>query len=153
MSKQSYNIILNSQKGTQLNGFNTSIQYNFDTNIIPIGDYNLSYAFTSKSNNITSGCDIALIQLDLGQNLVYAPATQFGATASKILGFVQPVVMGSSTFLIADNSTNPPIFISWNRPNNNLIVNIFRPDLITYWKDSSLADLSGYVLILKLIPV
>lgn len=150
MSNKTYNIILNSVKGTKLNSTNTSISYAFDFNIIPMGEYLMTFAFTAKSNTLNAGADIALVQIDVGQNLTYAPATQFGATNSKVIGFIQPNIMGATSYLTAQYCTNPPMYVNIDRPNNTIVVNIFKADLVTVWSDSSSVDIGNYVLILNL---
>ena len=148
MPKKSYNIIFNSSQGTQLNSKNSSVQYQFDTNIIPHGNYLATFSFTSKVNNLTNP-DLALIQISLGQNTTFLPTSSFGSPVSSIIGTIEPVVYQNPSSMTTSYNSNPPVYVYWTNP-PSIIVNIYKQDLITYWTDTSSNDIGAYVLILNL---
>lgn len=147
---KSYNIILNSTNGTQLNGSNNEIQYNFDWSILEDKHYNVHFSFVSEVADL-NGSKIALVEINLGSNNTFILNNNTVANTTNIIGFVKPYILGSNSFLLSEDNTNPPTYI-YNRPYNNIFtIRFIDNDGVLF--TPNLGSFPSYILHLRFVPV
>jgi len=149
---KSYNVILNSVNSIQNGvGYNNCI-YNFDWSVLENRAYYVHFTYIGEVNNL-DGLSIALVSSDFigNQNTFQATATSTSSQTSNILGFIKPYILGASSFLLAEDNTNPPIYIN-SRPQNNIFnVRIINNDGNLF--SPVVSELAPYILNLRFVPV
>ena len=142
MKDERYNVFLLSSEGKNLDGIR-SIEYSYDWNLLPEGEYELSFSFTTKEQIMTLAqlgtIDVAMVQL-IGLN---SYATQSGSqvwagtnSSSQIIGLLQNNAAYHYTdnssdkvaeVQIKQNTNNPPIRIR-SVPQGKIIINLLKTD-------------------------
>ena len=155
--KRIYNFCLNSNFGGATPA--TSSTFFIDWSIMPEGEYKVSFTFTSSITGTDLGNTTnAVIYLDLGQastSIIEAStANAFNTYRSGFLGCLRQTSYATGTttptdyitFLYADTTTNPPVYIL-NRPNNsNISVDIHTSSTST---TTNFSPIGAYVLTLS----
>lgn len=158
VDKQSiYTFVFNSLVGNKTNALTANeITYSVDWSVIPDQPYKIHLSYMGEVNNL-DGSKIAQIFADLGvpTNVIYAGSNigRTSAPSSQYLGFCEMYLLGTSSFLHAEDGTNPPIQIDGRPRNNTPIIRIYdnssTPTLFT----PTTGNLGDYILSLKFIPV
>ena len=151
MSK-SYNIVLNSAKNYSVGASQASVTYAIDCHFLEPGQYEVHFTFVSNVLNVT-GSDVGNIFINFGGNQQSFHAFNT-TTASSInyLGITKPYIIGTSSFLLAEDNTNPPIFLN-GRPTNNLFtVEVYQNDFTTLFTPAT-GSFPDYVLHLKFYKI
>jgi hypothetical protein len=155
--KRIYNFCLNSNFGG--NSPITSSTFFIDWSVLPEGEYQVSFTFTSA----VTGTDItnisnAVIYLDLGQastSIIESSVALSGnAYRGGFLGCLRPqtIITGATTptdyitFLYADTITNPPVYILSRPRNSQISVDIHTSSITT---TTNYLPIGAYVLTLS----
>lgn len=160
--KKTYSVVLNSlitPSGTS----QARDVYNFDWTIMPDQPYLVYFNYLGRVQpNPVSGLNVGSIYADflLGTTTQGFRSTQSFSILSSpfmtFLGTIQPELIGSNSFLYADYTSNPPIYIP-TRPNGVLpridITNNGRglPGT-TFIPSVGFNDLQNYILTLLFVP-
>jgi hypothetical protein len=145
-----YNVNLNSKN--RASGTVSNATYFFDWSVLPDCSYKVSFNFVSSSINTSVLSTISVLEIGLGQSMVYkASSTQTRATSTNNIGFVLAKETSTNTFLYGDNSTIPFIYLN-TKPSSNefkvrLLTNGINP---IEWTDSVGSSVAEYVLIISL---
>lgn len=123
---EKYTIILNSNLGS--GAANNVKTFNFDWSVIPDRNYEVHFCFNSLPMSLTwISQPLCMIYSDLfATGNVYMPTTINGAPTTQALGVAFPYVQSATSFIHAEDSSTPPIFIN-SRPR----VNQFTISLLT----------------------
>ena len=132
MSKQIFNIVLNSDVGT---GITQNSNFFFDWSRIPDVPYHVSFSFTSAVATLTN-TTVANIFVDLGcsNTFLAGPSSGFNAYNSMYLGSLTPSGTGANNYLWSAETDNPPIYLNGRPTNNNIQVQIHQ-NIITQMTD------------------
>ena len=122
MSKQIFNIVLNSDLGA---GPTQNSSFFFDWSRIPDVPYHVSFSFFSAVATLTN-TTVANIFVDLGcsNTFLAGPYSLNIAYNSMYLGSLKPSGTGASNYLMSAESDNPPIYLNGRPTNNNVVVQI-----------------------------
>jgi hypothetical protein len=148
---ESYNVILTSSKPYETPASNNDVNYAIDWSFLPDQPYNVHFTYLVGLNNL-DGSKVANIFVDFGcTNNTYTASNAVSSQNSNYLGVLKPYVLGGSSFLLAEDNTNPPIYIG-ERPRNNIFnVSIF--DLSHTLFTPTSGSLASYRLNLKFVPI
>ena len=151
--KRIYNFCLNSNFGG--NAPTTSSTFFVDWSVLPEGEYKVSFAFTSSiAGTDLANANNAVIYLDLGQastSIIESSAALSSNTyRGGFLGCLRQtsysVTTDFITYLYADTTTNPPVYIL-NRPRNTSVsVDIHTSAIST---TTNFSPIGAYVLTLS----
>lgn len=141
MSKKSYNVVLNSTNKISSGASLSDCRFGMNWGILPDGEYEVHFTFISKVMNLST-TDIACINVNLGSSNVFQAGANTSANTVNFLGVAKPYLVSTTAFLLAEDSTNPPLFLN-GRPRDNFIdVHIKANDNITLYAPTtgSMAD-------------
>lgn len=151
--KRIYNFCLNSNFGGNTPA--TSSTFFVDWSVMPEGEYKVSFTFTSAVTATDLGNTAnAVIYLDLGQSstsiIESSAALSSNTYRGGFLGCLRQtsysVTTDFITYLYADTTTNPPVYIL-NRPRNNSVsVDIHTSAIST---TANFSPIGAYVLTLS----
>jgi len=117
-----YNIALDSIYFSIAGSANASLTYivNWDA-IMPQGSYKMTWSYNSDVNPYPA-TDIYVmgIALSLGANSCYT-VKGLSTNSTTFIGFTQIVPFGTSSYMFANQNTNPPIYLT-QRPNQNNVL-------------------------------
>ena len=151
MSKKSYNVVLNSTSKISSGASLSDCRFGMDWSIIPDGEYQVHFTFISKVMNLSTS-DIACINVNLGGSTVFQASSNVSAIPVNFLGVAKPYIISTTAYLLAEDSTNPPLFLI-NRPHDNFIdVRINTNDNITLYAPST-GSMADWVLQLQFIKL
>lgn len=152
-SLESYNVIISTANYVSSNGTFNSMNYAIDWDFLPDQPYNVHFSYLGGVNNLTAtGNDIANLFINFGcPNKTFLAGNTVSAINSTFLGVIKPYVLGATSFLLAEDNTNPPIYIS-TRPSNNLFTVDIRDNLNALFFPTT-GTLAPYKIVLKFIPV
>lgn len=147
----SYNVVLSTSSYYSTSGDNNNITYAFDWSVLPDQPYNVHFSYLGGVNNLT-GVNIANLYIDFGANSnTFQAGNNINALNTQFIGVLKPYVLGGSSFLLAEDGTNPPIYIS-GRPTNNIFTVEVRDNTGALYVPTT-GTLAEYRLNLKFIPV
>tara|TARA_R110000744_G_scaffold263924_1_gene378197 strand:+ start:93 stop:590 length:498 start_codon:yes stop_codon:yes gene_type:complete len=142
MKDERYNVFVLSSEGTNLDG-NRSIEYSYDWNLLPEGEYELTWTFTMKEHILTLAqmgtLDIAMLEfkgLNAYTNQVGSKIWGSGNVSSQIIGLFEinssyHYTDGAgdkvSSVQTIQNKGNPPIRIR-SVPQGKFILNLLKTD-------------------------
>lgn len=141
MSKKSYNVVLNSTNKISSGASLSDCRFGMNWGILPDGEYEVHFTFISKVMNLST-TDVACINVNLGSSNVFQAGSNTSANTTNFLGVAKPYLVSTTAFLLAEDSTNPPLFLN-GRPRNNYIdVQINTNDNVTLYAPTtgSMAD-------------
>jgi len=147
----SYSVIISTNNYVSSNATFNSLNYAIDWSFLPHQPYNVHFSYLGGVNNLT-GANIANLHINLGTNTkTFLAGNKNTFLNSDFIGVLKPYVLGTNSFLLAEDNTNPPIFISDRPSNNDFTVNILNNDGTLF--TPATGNLSEYKLTLKFIPV
>jgi hypothetical protein len=142
MKDERYNVFVLSSEGTNLDG-NRSIEYSYDWNLLPEGEYELTWTFTMKEHILTLAqmgtLDIAMLEfkgLNAYTNQVGSKIWGSGNVSSQIIGLFEinssyHYTDGAgdkvSSVQTIQNKGNPPIRVR-SPPQGKFILNLLKTD-------------------------
>lgn len=152
-----YTIVLNSLYGTKTNALTANeVAYTFDWSIMPDQPYKVHMCYLGEVNNL-DGSKIAQVHINFGtpRNVYYATdsTTRVGAYQSNFIGFLEMYLLGASSFLHAEDSTNSPIQIMGRPRDDTITVQILDNNQPAGLFTPATGNLGDYILSLKFIPV
>lgn len=126
--KKSYTVVLNPNFGTGAS-YN-AVTYNVLWEaIMPDIPYYLHFSYIGESNNIL-GTTIATVNINFGVNPSVYYASNAGNTVggSSFIGIIKPYILSGSSYLLAEDNTNPPVYLAGRPRNNQITVEILNND-------------------------
>lgn len=149
MSKKSYNVVLNSTNKISAGASLADCRFGMNWGILPDGEYEVHFTFISKVMNLST-TDIACINVNLGSSNVFQAGSHTSANTINFIGVAKPYLVGTSSYLLSEDSTNPPLFLN-GRPRDNYIdVLINANDNITAFTPTT-GSMADWVLQLQFI--
>lgn len=149
-NKKSYNIIFNSQNKISSASSLSNCTFGMDWSVIPEDSYEIHFTFVTKVMNLST-TDIALININLGSSTVFQASNRISASTTNFLGISKPYVISTTSYLLAEDNTNPPIYIN-TRPSDpfvNIIIN--SADNTTLYAPTT-GSMLDWVLHMRLVP-
>lgn len=119
MSKKSYNVVLNSTNKISSGASLSDCRFGMNWGILPEGEYEVHFTFISKVMNLST-TDIACINVNLGSSNVFQAGANTSANTLNFIGIAKPYLVSTTAFLLAEDNTNPLIFLN-GRPRDNYI--------------------------------
>ena len=117
-----YNEALDSIYFSIAGSTNASLSYyvNWDA-IMPQGAYKMTWSYNSDVNAYPP-TDIYVmgLALSLGANSCYS-VNKFSTNSTTFIGFTQIIPFGTSSYMFANQNTNPPIYLP-QRPSQNTVL-------------------------------
>lgn len=150
LKHESFNLIINSSDTITPANPNTTLNYYFDWSQIPNIPYNVHMTYMGELNDLSTGAEIAMVYINLGCKSSVIECKQYNACSSEFIGFLRPERYVSASFLYAEDTTNPPIYISGRPTNNNFTVSI--QNNVNSLFTPTTGDLNEYVINLKFVP-
>ena len=149
MSKKSYTIVLNSTNKISSGASLSECRYGIDWSILPDAEYQVHFTFISKVMNLST-TDIACINVNLGSSNVFQAGSSTSASTNNFIGIAKPYLISTTSYLLAEDNTNPPVYLN-GRPRDNFIdVHIETNDNVTNFAPTTGA-MADYVLQLQFI--
>lgn len=148
---ESYNVVISTNKYYKTSGDFNSLFYAIDWSFLPEQPYNVHFSYLGGVNNLT-GINIANLYIGFGcNNKTYEAGNTVESLNTTFIGVLKPYVLGTTSFLLAEDNTNPPIYLS-SRPRNNVFnVSILNNANGLFVPTSG--TLAEYKIVLKFIPV
>lgn len=152
---ETYTFVFNSLAGTKTGLSANEVQYNIDWSIIPDQPYKIHFAYLGEVNNIDA-TTIPMVYMDLVAPCnVYQAGSMTQRTqaqSSNFLGFIQMYLLGASSFLHAEDTTNHPVYITGRPRNNNPRIQIFNNAVPPALYAPATGNLGDYILTLCFVP-
>ncbi len=128
--KKTYTFVFSSIAGTTVGG-NHNAFFTVDWSIMPNQPYKITFSYSGEVNNV-DGTQIPMVYADfLAATNVYNAGSSTGrsqAITSNFLGALKYQAISATSFLYADNNTNPPIYIASRPMNNGINIQILTND-------------------------
>jgi len=152
-----YTFVFNSNFGTKTNALTANeVTYVIDWSIIPDQPYKVHMCYMGEVNNL-DGSKIAQVQANFGTttNVYQAIDTtrRIGAYQSQFLGFIEMYLLGTNSFLHAEDGTNSPIQINGRPRDDTFTIQILDNNNPAALFTPTSGNLGDYILTLKFIPV
>lgn len=153
VENQSFNLMINSQNYYFSSGNNNDQQYYFDWSLIPNIPYNVHMTYVGELNDLSTLAELPLVYIDFGtSNSTFEVGKVTTNYSSQFVGFLRAERAVTSSFLYAEDNTNPPIYLS-GRPINNLFsVKIYSSNIPKTLYTPTTGSLAEYVINLKFVP-
>lgn len=152
---KTYTFVFNSLAGVKAGLSANDVQYNIDWNIMPDQPYHIHFSYLGEVNNI-DGIQIPMVYADLlAQTTVYeagSPAQRTMARTSNFLGYIKMYLLGASSFLHAEDGTNPPVYIASRPSNNQPRIQILNNNVPATGYGPAAGQLSDYILTMQFVP-
>jgi hypothetical protein len=153
VENQSFNLMINSKNYYFSSGDNNDQQYYFDWSLIPDIPYNVHMTYVGELNDLSTLAELPLVYIDFNTSQstyeVGSVATNY---SSQFVGFLRAERAVTSSFLYAEDNTNPPIFLS-GRPTNNLFtVKVYNNNVPKTLYTPTTGSLAEYIINLKFVP-
>ena len=150
---ESYNVVLNSIITIGASVSFNDVNYAIDWSFLPEQPYYVHFTYFGEVNNL-DGNKIASLYVDFGapSNTYYCNLTT-SSTTSQFMGILKPYVLGTSSFLLAEDNTNPPIYLNSRPKNNQFHVQILDNELIPNVFTPTTGNLGAYIVHLRFVPV
>jgi len=149
-NKKSYNIVLNSQQNISSNT-NSQVEFGFDWSVIPKGSYDVHFTFVTNPMNLST-TDVAVININFGSSTVYTAGNLINAYTTNYVGIAKPYLISTTSYLLSEDNTNPPIYLN-NRPNNNIFNVTINNSTNNALFVPTTGSMANWILNLKFIPV
>ena len=123
-----YNIHLLAKKGTQVNGTDNHVSFNFDWNMLPKGKYKVTFTFIAHKN-ILYGNNVCLVSCKLGCSKNFEPGSgSILTTSSNLLGHLYPSQVSSTntnaSFLYSKLNCNSVIYLDSLPVTNEIVIEL-----------------------------
>jgi hypothetical protein len=153
VENQSFNLIINSLNFHTTSGNNNDLTYYFDWSLIPDIPYNVHMTYVGELNDLSTLAELPLVYINFGTSQsTYEVGKVTTNYSSQFVGFLRAERAVTSSFLYAEDNTNPPIFLS-GRPINNLFtVKVFSNNIPRTLYNPTSGSLAEYVINLKFVP-
>lgn len=149
-NKKSYNIVFNSQNKISTITSLSNCTFGFDWSVIPEDQYKVHFTFVTKVMNLST-TDIGIINVNLGSSTVFQASNRIGAIPLNFLGISKPYIVSTTSYLLSEDNTNPPIYIH-NRPRDNFVnIVINSADNTTLFAPTT-GSMVDWVLHMRLVP-
>ena len=116
---ETYNVYIDSNDASEATDGNIANQYYINwASIMPDGSYNVSFSFMCQSDDGILNTELGTVFCNLGGT------NQFKAngSATTVIGFLSIVNIAlASSYLYADITTNPKVYLK-QRPNENALI-------------------------------
>lgn len=151
--KKTYTVVFSSIAGTIIGG-NANAVFNIDwAAAMPNQAYKITFSYLGEVNNV-DGTTIPMLYANFlaGQN-VYVAGSSTGRTQAltqNFLGLLKYKSIGASSFIYADNDTNPPVYISSRPMTNQVSIQILNQSGGFYAPQA--ADLGQWVITMHFTP-
>lgn len=119
MSKKSYSVVLNSTNKISSGVSLSECRFGMNWGILPEGEYEVHFTFISKVMNLST-TDIACINVNLGSSNVFQAGANTNANTLNFIGIAKPYLISTTSYLLSEDNTNPPIYLN-GRPRDNFI--------------------------------
>lgn len=155
---ESYIVVLNSNYSTDPAN-RASATFNFDWSVLPDRNYEVHFSFNSQPMNLSSNVQpICMIHSDIfSASNTYVAGSQAswnGSQTSNFIGVAYPYVLGTNSFLHAEDGTCPPIYLNTPPRNNQFTVSLLtNENPQTEWAPIAGGTLQPWVLLLRFVPV
>ena len=149
MSKKSYNVVLNSTSKISAGASLADCRFGMNWGILPDGEYEVHFTFISKVMNLST-TDIACINVNLGSSNVFQAGSNTSANTINFIGVAKPYLVGTTSYLLSEDSTNPPLFLNCRPGDNYIDVRINANDNITAFTPTT-GSMADWVLQLQFI--
>lgn len=151
--KPFYNVVINSLNAYSKTGVGTEIcGYRFDWSVLPDVKYECHLTYIGELNNIDQ-TKLALVYIDLGvPTNVYEAKTSNSALSSNYIGFLESYLVGASSYLHSEDSTNPPIYLNGRPRVNDFFVRILDNAGQPFTASGGTA-LGEYIMNLQFVPI
>lgn len=149
-NKKSYNIVFNSQNKISSTTSLSNCTFGMDWSVIPHDQYEVHFTFVSKVMNLST-TDIALININLGSSTVFQASNKISAVPINFLGIAKPYLISTTSYLLAEDNTNPPIYIH-NCPTDNFVNIVINASDNTTLYAPTTGSMTDWVLHMRLIP-
>lgn len=153
---ETYTFVFNSLAGVKSGLSANDVQYNIDWSIIPDQPYKIHLSYIGENNNL-DGLGIPMIYMDLlAPRNVYeagSPAQRTQAQSSNFIGFAMQYLLGTGSFLHAEDGTNPPVYISGRPRNNQPRIQILNNNVPQTGFAPATGNLADYILTLHFCPI
>lgn len=147
----SYNVVISTNDYISSNSNFNSLNYGIDWTFLPDQPYNVHFTYLGGINNL-DGTEIANLFIDFGSvGYTYQAGNKINKLTTNFLGVLKPYVLGATSFLLAEDNTNPPIYIGSRPVNNIFTVNILDNQNTLFIPTTG--SLAEYKLVLKFIPI
>ena len=150
-NKKSYNIIFNSQNKISSVTSLSNCTFGMDWSVIPEDQYKVHFTFVTKVMNLST-TDMGIINVNLGSTTVFQASNKTSAITTNFLGISKPYIISTTSYLLSEDNTNPPIYIH-SRPSDtfvNIIINGADNSTLFAPTTGSMVD---WVLHMQLVPV
>jgi len=150
-NKKSYNIIFNSQNKISNITSLSNCTFGFDWSVIPEDQYKVHFTFVTKVMNLST-TDLGIINVNLGSTTVFQASNKTSAITTNFLGISKPYIISTTSYLLSEDNTNPPIYIH-SRPSDtfvNIIIN--GADNVTLFTPTT-GSMVDWVLHMRLVPL
>lgn len=152
-----YTFVFQSTNGTKTNALTANeVTYNVDWSVIPDQKYKIHMCYMGEVNNL-DGSKIASVYANFGTPTnVYMPlntTTRVAAPSSQFVGFLEMYLLGTNSFLHAEDGTNSPIQINGRPRDDTFTIRILDNNQPAALFTPTTGNLGDYVLTLKFIPV
>ena len=113
---ESYNVYIDSNQASLATDGNIANEYYINwASIMPEGSYKVSFSFVSQSDDIYDGAEIVSVFCNLGGNNQF----KAGSSSTTVIGFLSIInIAVASSYLYAELTTNPHVYLK-QRPNEN----------------------------------
>lgn len=153
--RETFTFVFNSLAGVKSGLSANDVQYNIDWSIMPDQPYEVHMSYLGENNNL-DGTVIPMIFIDFlaPMNVYHAgsPAQRTQAQSSTYIGFAMQYLLGTGSFLHAEDGTNPPMHISGRPRNNQPRVQIFNNAVPPALFAPATGNLADYILTLQFVP-
>ncbi len=152
---QTYTFVFNSLAGVKAGLSANDVQYNIEWGIMPDQPYEIHMSYIGENNNI-DGIAIPMIYMDfmapINVYIAGSPAQRTQAQSSTFLGFAMQYLLGTSSFLHAEDGTNPPVYISGRPRNNQPRIQVLNNNVPQTGFAPATGNLADYILTLQFVP-
>ena len=153
------NVVLNSNNAINaapLAANNNSLNYFIDWSaILKDGkSYRLHWTYTSQLNTFTIATKLPQLRVDFQMDNYLNKSSTYGAPNTTFIGNLQPkqIVNNTTWSLYADDSNNPPTYLTTRPYNNTFNVQVVTNDAVpTLWVDNAASPVpnNNYILVLS----
>jgi hypothetical protein len=150
-NKKSYNIIFNSQNKISSGASLSNCTFGMDWSVIPEDQYKVHFTFVTKIMNLSS-TDIGCININLGSSTVFQASNKVSAVPINFLGISKPYLISTTSYLLSEDNTNPPIYIH-SRPSENFVNIVINGSDNTTLFTPTTGSMVDWILHLRLVPI
>ena len=150
--RKSYTFVLNPNYGTGAS-YN-SVTYTIDwASVMPDVPYYVHFSYMGETNNIL-GNTIACLYCDFGtpSSVYFANNAGNAVGGSIFVGIIKPYILSGSSYLLAEDNTNPPIYLEGRPRNNQITIQVLNNDNPPTPYAPDTGALAQHVIQLRFVP-